>query len=161
MELQDQAQPTRASDSPTHPVTEEPTTQPPELTPEERRAQRRLLIIIGVFCIVLVAAIIALAYFFLSPATDTAKWRDVFIIFMALEFLVIGLTLVILIVQLARLINLLQNEIRPILESTNETVSTLRGTATFLSDNLAQPVVKVNSYVAAARRFLELIGLSR
>jgi MFS family permease len=160
MESQVQEQPARASNSASLPITEEPTTQP-ELTPEELRAQRRLLIIIVVFSIVLVAAIIALAFFFLSPETDTAKWRDVFIIFMALEFLVIGLTLVILIIQLARLINLLQNEVKPILESTNETVSTLRGTATFLSDNLAQPVVKVNSYVAAARRLLELIGLNR
>jgi uncharacterized protein YoxC len=68
---------------------------------------------------------------------------------MALESLLIGLTLVILIVQLARLINLLQNEIKPILDSTNETVSTMRGTITFLSDNLAEPVVKLNETFAA------------
>ena len=58
-------------------------------------------------------------------------------------------TLVILIIQLARLINLLQNEIKPILDSTNRTVSTMRGTVTFISDNLTEPVVKLNEYFAA------------
>jgi hypothetical protein len=80
---------------------------------------------------------------------------------MALEFVVVGLALVILIVQLATLINLLQNEIRPILESTNETANTLRGTAVFLSENLTEPVIKLNEYAVAARRLVELIGLGR
>jgi hypothetical protein len=86
-------------------------------------------------------------------AALTANLRDVFIIFMAFETLLIGFVLVILIVQLARLINLLQNEIKPILDSTNETVSTMRGTVTFISDNLAEPVVKVNEYFAAFSEF--------
>ena len=74
----------------------------------------------------------------------TARVRDIFIIFMAFESLIIGVALVILIVQLALLTNLLQNEIKPIIDSTNETVNTVRGTATFLSDNLAEPVIKLN-----------------
>jgi amino acid permease len=80
---------------------------------------------------------------------------------MALEFLLIGLALVILIIQLANLINLLQNEVKPILESTNETANTLRGTAAFLSQNLTEPVIQLNSYVAALRRAIELLGLAR
>jgi hypothetical protein len=71
--------------------------------------------------------------------------------------LILGFVLVLLIVQLARLINLLQNEIRPILESTNETSRTLRGTAVFLSDNLTEPVIKLNESLASLQRFLELI----
>ena len=80
---------------------------------------------------------------------------------MALETLFLGFVLVILIVQLARLINLLQNEIKPILDSTNETVSTLRGTATFLSENLTEPIVKLNSYVAALNKLVEALGLGK
>jgi hypothetical protein len=87
-----------------------------------------------------------------SPRTDTARVRDIFIIFMALESLLIGLVLIILVIQLARLINLLQNEIKPIMDSTNETVSTLRGTATFLSDNLVEPVIKLNEYLAGFKQ---------
>ena len=80
---------------------------------------------------------------------------------MALESLVIGLALVILVVQLARLINLLQNEIKPILDSTNETVSTLRGTTQFLSDNLAEPVIKLNEYYAGLTSLLKMVRPGR
>jgi amino acid permease len=78
---------------------------------------------------------------------------------MALESFIIGLALIILIVQLATLINLLQNEIKPILNSTSETVNTLRGTATFLSDNLAEPVIKLNETVAVIRRLVDFLKI--
>ena len=78
---------------------------------------------------------------------------------MALESFIIGLALIILIVQLATLINLLQNEIKPILNSTSETVNTLRGTATFISDNLAEPVIKLNETVAVVRRLVDFLKI--
>jgi hypothetical protein len=110
-----------------------------------------------IFLILLISAVIYL----MQPTTPTDKIRDVFIIFMALESLVLGVALVILIVQMARLINLLQNEVKPILESTNETVSTLRGTTAFLSDNLAGPVIKLNEYLAAMQQMFKVVGLTR
>ncbi|MEK7325379.1 MAG: hypothetical protein AAB217_09020, partial [Chloroflexota bacterium] len=73
----------------------------------------------------------------------------------------IGFALVILMIQLARLTNLLQHEIKPILESTNETVNTVRGTAIFVSENIVDPVMKLNGYVAALSKFFELINLAR
>jgi hypothetical protein len=98
------------------------------------------------------------------PSTDintVARIRDVFIIFMALESLLIGFVLVILIVQLARLMNLIQNEVKPILDSTNETVNNLRGTTAFLSANLVEPVIKLNEYLAALQKFTEILGIGR
>lgn len=83
--------------------------------------------------------------------------RDIFIIFMALEAFVIGVALVILIVQIAALTNMLKNEVKPILDNTNDTVNTLRGTALFLGDNLADPVIKMNEYLAGFKRFFDLI----
>jgi hypothetical protein len=109
----------------------------------------------------LLAGLIASIWALTLPSTDTAKIRDIFIIFMALESLLMMLVLVILIVQIARLINLLQNEIKPILDSTNETVSTLRGTTTFLSDNLVEPVIKLNEYTAGLQQLLSVLGLLR
>jgi hypothetical protein len=114
------------------------------------------LIIAGI--VLVIALIVGGAVLLFNQKTEvTAQIRDVFIIFMALESLVLGVALVILIVQLAILINLLQNEIKPILNSTNETVSTLRGTATFLSDNLVEPVIKLNEYLAAFKRLVDII----
>lgn len=115
--------------------------------------------IIGiVLVIVLILAGIAVAIYFLAlPTTDTVRVRDIFIILMALQSLLIGVVLLILIYQLTRLINLLQNEIKPILDSTNETASTLRGTARFLSDNLAEPVMKLNEYLAGLQKLVNLV----
>ncbi|MBM3146136.1 MAG: hypothetical protein FJ010_14420 [Chloroflexi bacterium] len=128
-----------------------------ETAPDKARQQRGPLIgaiFGGLFLLALLAAGIV---FLMQPTTDTARFRDVFIIFMALESIVIGLALVILIVQIARLINLLQNEIKPIIDSTNETVSTLRGTTRFLSDNLVEPVIKLNEYLAGLGHFVRFI----
>ncbi len=112
--------------------------------------------IVGTLVVLLILIVLAVLLVRADPET-TAKVRDVFIIFMALETLVIGAALVILIVQLAILTNLLQNEIKPILDSTSDTVNTLRGTVTFISDNAVQPVIRMNSYVAGVRRFIDLI----
>ena len=132
-------------------------TQPDELTPEQKRVA-----IIGIVLVVLLVVLIAISlYYLMLPTTDTARIRDIFIIFLAIESLLIGLTLVVLMIQLAKLLNLLQNEIRPIVESTNETVSNLRGTTTFLSDNLVEPVMKANEYAAGLRQLLVVIGLTR
>jgi hypothetical protein len=136
--------------------------------PEENSAQQAALtkqrwiiagIIAGVMVMValMVWAIVALSA---HPAA-AANVRDIFIIFMALESLVIGAALVVLVIQLASLINLLQNEIKPILKSTSETVNTLRGTSEFLSENLVEPVIKLNSYLAGLKKLFDLFGVNR
>jgi amino acid permease len=147
------------------------TLAPPPLTPEqraERKAQEQQMRTIAAAAIAfVVVALIALAvfiFFLLRPETsaDTvARLRDVFIIVVGLETLLIGVALVVLLVQLASLINLLQNEVRPILSAANETINTLRGTAEFLGESVIEPVVKLNSYLASIQRVLELMGLKR
>jgi hypothetical protein len=118
--------------------------------------------IIGIIGIVVVALLIAAAVLLIrSDNETTGRVRDVFIIFMALESLVIGVALVILIVQLATLINLLQNEVRPIIKSTNETVNTLKGTVAFISENLTEPVIKINAYLAGIKQFFDLMRPGR
>lgn len=128
---------------------------------QELRRQRQIMIVVVLAIVLILALMIAAVIYLLQPGSPTDRIRDVFIIFMALESLVLGVVLVILIVQLARLINLLQNEIKPILDSTNETVSTLRGTTEFLSDNLVEPVIKMNEYSAGLQQALKMIGLAR
>ncbi|MBN1665746.1 MAG: hypothetical protein JW862_01610 [Anaerolineales bacterium] len=149
--------------TPTLPVEEfAPEAQKPnELTPAELRSQRRLVWGIIGAAVIILGLIITATVFLLQDSTPTDKIRDIFIIFMALESLVIGLVLIILVVQLARLTNLLQHEIKPILDSTNETVSTLRGTSQFLSNNLTEPVIKLNEYLAGLQQFIKLIRPAR
>jgi hypothetical protein len=59
------------------------------------------------------------------------------------------------------LVNLLNNEIKPMLAATNETISTLRGTTQFLSENLVDPVIKLNSYVAGLQKMLGVFNLKK
>jgi hypothetical protein len=122
--------------------------------------QTRTVVAAAVVVVILLLAIVVFAvYALLQPDAPTERWRDIFIILVALESLVIGVALVVLLVQLASLINLLQNQVRPILDATSETVNTLRGTAQFLGENVVDPVIKLNGYLASIRRVLELMGV--
>jgi amino acid permease len=141
---------------------------PLPLTPKQVETQksqeRQMKTIMGAVIAAVVVILIGLGfavYALLQPGTPTERIRDIFIIIVALESLVIGVALVILLVQLASLINLLQNEVRPILQATNETINTLRGTAEFLGESVVEPVIKLNGYLASIQRVLELMGLKQ
>ncbi len=108
--------------------------------------------------LILLGLVALLVFALLQDAATTAKIRDIFIIFLALESLLIGAALVILVLQLASLINLVQNEIKPIIDATNETVNTLRGTTFFLSENLVEPVIKLNAYLAGLQRMVDMVS---
>jgi hypothetical protein len=151
---------------------QQPITPPPppapQLTPEqqaelrEQERRQRVIVISVVAGIVLIAVLLSVAiYFLLQPTTPTDQIRDVFIIVVALESLVVGVALIVLIVQMATLINLLQNEVRPILVATNETVNTLRGTVEFLGEEVIEPVMKLSGYLAGLNRMLELMGIKK
>jgi hypothetical protein len=140
----------------------------PQLTPEqlaelrEQERKQKVLVTSIIAGVVLILVLLGVAIFFLmQPATPTDKIRDVFIIVVALESLIIGVALIVLIIQLASLINLLQNEVRPILNATNETVNTLRGTVTFLGEEVIEPVMKLSGYLAGLNRMLELMGIKK
>ena len=121
----------------------------------------KLWIIILVAALVL--GLIATAIVFLAKADldTTSHIRDIFIIFMAFESIVIGVALVVLVIQISTLINLLQNEVKPILKSTKETVDTLKGTTEFLSTNLVEPVIKLNGYLAGMKQLFEILKFKK
>ena len=132
-----------------------------EATPSNTMISPVWIVLGIVFFLVLIAGVVLAVTVMVKSPAQTETIRDIMIIVMAFESLIIGLALVILLVQLARLTNLLRYEIRPILEATNETIGSLRGTTRFLSDNLVTPVVKANSTFAALRRVIELIDFRR
>lgn len=122
----------------------------------------RLWSILGVFfLLILIAGVVLAIIAMVQNPASTETIRDIVIIFMAIESLLIGVALIVLVIQLARLTDLLVNEVKPILDSTNETLGTIRGTTRFLSENLVRPVVKVNSSFAALRRAAELLRFRR
>ena len=162
------------------PVSKEPTSpqQPPaepstqeKSTPAEPSAGRAwyfwplvgLGVIVGVFVVGLVGA---LAIALLADPDDAAIWvgliRDIFIIVLALEGMFMGLALIVLVLQVAALVNLLQSEVQPIVDNANKTVSTVRGTAEFVSQNVVEPVAKFGALTAGLGGIArELFGIRR
>jgi hypothetical protein len=84
-----------------------------------------------------------------------ATIRDIAIIIIALQSIVIGILLGVLIWQVWRLIKMVQTEIKPILTDAQETVSTVRGTTAFMSETVVEPVVKTSSTLAGIRRTVQ------
>ena len=85
--------------------------------------------------------------------------RDVFIMVFAVTACSSIIVLVLLLVAVIRLINMLEFEIKPILEKTNQTIDTVKVTTAFVSSNVVQPAITVNSYIAGIRRgFRVLFG---
>lgn len=84
--------------------------------------------------------------------------RDIAIIVLAVESLVIGALLIVLLLQMRGLARMLQEEILPILESTRETATTVRGTTVFLSDTFVRPLINAVGYASAANRVMSVLA---
>lgn len=141
--------------------------QPKENATGNGRKQRKIGRTIGLAAagVVLLAAMGAAIYALIAfdrSQQVTAVLRDLAIILLAMATAIIGLFLAILIFQLQSLIALLRNEIRPILDSANQTARTVRGTTTFVSDAVVAPVISVASLFTAFRETLKVLaGSSR
>ena len=131
----------------------------PETVEAGKQKNKVLITVIVVGVVVLAGIIYGVLTLSGMDSDSTGKVRDIFLIFMAVEFLIIGIALVVLITQLASLINLLNNEVRPILKSTSETVNTLKGTTQFLSDTMVEPVIKLNEYLAGLKQLIDAINI--
>ncbi len=131
---------------------------------EETRSRRGpstpVMIIVALVLMLLLFGFVILAIWLAqTQATTIAAVRDILIIVLALESCLFGIVIMLLLVMMIRLVNMLEFEIKPILEKTNETVNTLRGTTTFLSQNLVQPTIRTRAHMAGVRRaFKTLFG---
>ena len=123
--------------------------------------QKKAVIWISIIAVLFLAATITGVVFLARPGTDTGKVRDIFIIVLAFESLLIGAALVILVIQLAVLTNIIQSEVKPILSSTKETAGTLKGTSQFISKHAVAPIISIGSFAAGFRRLGEIIGFIR
>lgn len=127
-----------------------------EETSSKYKSVIRWILIIG---IIIVGAIAAGVYFLSRAGAEaTAQVRDIFIIILALESFLIGIALIILVIQLATFTNLIQNELKPMISSTKETVGTIRGASKFISKRAVAPIISITSYSAGIRKLFDIIG---
>jgi hypothetical protein len=89
-----------------------------------------------------------------NVASMIAIIRDLMIILLVMEGILVGIALIAMIVQLSLLLNVLQNEISPILDNAQETVTTVKGTARFIGKHVTSPIIRAKSAVAGTRAFV-------
>jgi len=101
---------------------------------------------------------------------DLQEWRDIIIIatggvmitlltVMLIFTLVVGTAARSLLVALRTLI---QSEVTPMLDSARQTLQSVQGTTTFVSESAVRPIIRVYGIIAAIRRALAvLLGLVR
>lgn len=87
----------------------------------------------------------------------SATIRDIAIILVAIEILVMNALLVVLVWQVWRLIKLVQTEIKPIIKDGQETVGTVKGTADFVSNSIVNPLMTASSRWAGFRRSVRVM----
>ncbi|MBI1258055.1 MAG: hypothetical protein GC204_11340 [Chloroflexi bacterium] len=148
-------------------MTDTPAVSPPSTEGKSRFDVRRIVIIgsaalIGLMVLLFVIALVLTLVTGGDFAATIRVIRDLVIIFLSLEGILIILSLAILALQVAQLVNLLQNEVKPILENTQETVKTAQSTVEFMSDNLTEPVIRASGFLAGTSVLLSnLFGIRR
>ena len=133
----------------------------PEFQKSNPKTGCRLPAIIGITLVLMFVTITVLLVMLVRNPELTQLIRDIMIIALAIEGLFIGIAIILAIFQITKFIRLLQDEIKPILEQANETLSTVRSTAGMVNENLTGPIMKIAGTLSGTMRFLKMIWPNR
>lgn len=87
-------------------------------------------------------------------------FRDVFLLIVILESLLVITALAILMLQAAGFLIMLKTEVKPILDNARETTRLSKATAQFINSNAVDPLIQIKSFLAGLLAFLrELIRI--
>lgn len=116
------------------------------------------LIIAGL--LVLVALLLPIILLFTQPLPDN-NWlvgvRDVAVIYVALFQCVGAILFVVVTALLAFIAFMIRDRIVPILEKVDDTVKTVQGTTTFVSESVVSPIIKTAGAAAGARAMVQTL----
>jgi hypothetical protein len=113
---------------------------PEARTPMDPRA-KTMIVIVSIAIVVIVALLVVAGFFLYSRPQATTFFRDIAIIVLAFETLMV-----------------IFFEIKPVLNATSETIYTVRGTTTFVSDTVVSPIMSVASIVGAVKGAAQAIA---
>ena len=120
--------------------------QPITTTDAERQMNRRMMLIgIG---IAVIAVLILLGFAFMIAAGVIDEVRDIVIILLAVESLIIGGVTLFLLYQIIMLLTLIREELIPLIQSAQDTVNSARGTTVYVSRKIIVPSAKAATTVA-------------
>lgn len=117
---------------------------------------RNILIGLVVTIALLTLVLIGIAVFLILNAASAGPAvkviRDFTVILLAFAMILIFTAITVLAMQIARFVNLMTNEVQPILTSASDTVNTVKGTAEFLSKHVTEPVITTSSAIGGIAR---------
>jgi hypothetical protein len=120
--------------------------QPITTTDAERQMRRRMTLIgIG---IAVIAVLILLGFAAMIAAGVIDEVRDIVIILLAVESLIIGGVTLFLLYQMIMLLTLIREELIPLIQSAQDTVNSARGTTVYVSRKIVVPSAKAATTVA-------------
>jgi hypothetical protein len=130
----------------------ETNTEAPQIPESQVIPSRFVFIGVVVLLAVGILSVVVVLWLAVTYPAEIEAMRDIFIIALALETCVFGIVLMLMLIMLVRLVNMVEFEIRPVLEQTNETIGTVQGTTRFVSKNVVEPVVRTTSIIAGVRQ---------
>jgi hypothetical protein len=123
---------------------------------------RRAYVTIAIVVIVVLLGAILVTYLACHGSSNVVGCvRDVAIIALVLETMVVTLLLLAMTILLTGLVQLIQDRLLPVLESSLRTMKTVEGTTTFVSDTIAAPIIGLASVGASLRGTLAALLLRR
>jgi len=132
--------------------------QSPEARTSMDPRAKKMIFIVSIAVLVIVALLVVAGFFLYSRPQATTFLRDIAVIILAFETLVVIFFLGVVTVLLIYVILTLEREIKPVLNATSETVHTVRGTTTFVSDTVVSPIMKAASIVGAVKGAAQAIA---
>ncbi len=126
---------------------------------------RRIIKLCAALVILLILGLLVAALTAALTAADTWTpvmriFRDVFLLILLLESVLLIAALTILLLQAAGFLIMLRAEIKPILDGARETTRLGKATASFMNANAVDPLIQLKSFLAGLLAFLrELIHL--
>ena len=120
--------------------------QPITMTDTRRQLNRRKNLI--VIAIVIIVALVILAFALMISWGILDEFRDLVIILLAAESLVIGGVTLFLLYQMVMLVTLLREELIPLIQSAQDTVNSARGTTVYVSRKIIAPSAKAAATAA-------------
>jgi hypothetical protein len=111
--------------------------------------------------LVLIVLLLPIILVFIVPFPENYTWltafRDAAIIYASFFMCVGALLLIVVAVLIGMIVMAVQGKIVPALEKVDDTAKTVRGTATFVSESVVAPIIKVAGAAAGAKAMVQTL----
>jgi hypothetical protein len=114
-------------------------------------------IIIGIVALLTIITLGGILYLLLTVENLATNFRDLLIIILAIESMMIGMGLLLMLWEIYKLIVLLREEVMPLIHSTKQTVEQIQHTTTFIGQSVAEPVISTRGFLTGAKAMIDTL----